>query len=440
MPKKKARRAVRPVRAKKKSPPARNKEAANLRKVLAVNAKINSTLNLDELLGIIMKTAAEVMRTEASSLMLVDEATQELVFRVALGEKGKDLVEKFRLKMGEGIGGYVAKTGEPVVVNDPAGDPRFAKRFDKATGFSTKAILCVPMKNRDKIIGVLQAINPIGRPRFEKDELGLFEVFADQASLSVENARMHSELVRQERAKQELAIAHQIQQNFLPDLSQQGFSADLAARTLPALMVGGDFYDVIRVSDTKTSIVIGDVSGKGVPAALTMVRAISEYRFLVSQHSSPAELLHHLNDRLCQNSSFGIFVTFLCLLLDTDQKKIIYSSAGHHPILMREAKSSEASFLTDAGGIPLGLMPGSVYAQAERSVASGDAMMLYTDGVIEARDRAGKEYGAERLKLFLQAGRSSAAEYSERLLEDYRQFTSGAPQHDDTTVLAIKIR
>ena len=153
----------------KKTPPARRKKTRrvmdqdvpqnhtveSLRKVLALNTILNSTLKLNELLSIIMKTSSEVMSSEVASLLLIDETSNELVFRVALGGKGAELEEKFRLKMGEGIAGSVAASGKPEIVNDPQNDARFAKRFDKSTGFVTRAILCVPMKARGKVIGVL---------------------------------------------------------------------------------------------------------------------------------------------------------------------------------------------------------------------------------------------------------------------------------------------
>lgn len=413
--------------------------AENVRKVLAVNAKINSTLNLDELLGIIMNTAAEVMETEAASLMLVDEASQELVFRVALGEKGKELVEKFRLKMGEGIAGHVAKTGESLIVNDPSKDPRFAKRFDKATGFQTKAILCVPMKNQGRTLGVLQAINPLRRKGFRKGDQELFESFAAQAALSVEKARLHAELVQQEKTRQELAIASEIQQNFLPNLEHLNLPVEIAARNLPALTVGGDFYDVVRLGPSQIGMVIGDVSGKGIPAALNMVRAISEFRFLAPQHLRPSELLTRLNDRLCEHSSFGIFVTFSCLLLDLAERKLYHSSAGHHPLLYREAAGGKTFFVEDQGGIPLGMMAGSRYEEGVREVEPGDVFLLYTDGLIEARNLSGEEYGSKRLKDFLQSACPNAEAYAQNVIQEFRRFTKEAPQHDDTTVLAVRI-
>ena len=432
--------AARQKTSAKRTPARRaSSSAANLLKVLSVTGKINSTLNLDELLGILMNTAAEVMGTDAASLMLIDEAAQELVFRVALGEKGRELTEKFRLKLGEGIAGYVAQSGMPLVVNDPLKDPRFARRFDKATGFSTAAILCVPMKTEGRVIGVLQAINPLNRKGFRKSDLELFEIFADQAALAVEKARMHGELVRQEKARQELAIAHTIQQNFLPDLTRQDLEVEIAAQSLPALTVGGDFYDVVSLGPHQISMVIGDVSGKGVPAALYMVRAISEYRFLAAQDIHPAKLLEALNNRLCQHTSFGMFVTLFCLIVDLSERKIYHSSAGHHPLLFRTAATGETIYLEDKGGIPLGMMPESAYDEGEHSLASGDCFLLYTDGLVEARNRSGEEYGSERLLSFWSRPHTGAVEATEKTLEEFRLFTNGAPQHDDTTLLTVRI-
>ncbi len=417
-----------------------DKTLSNLKKVLAVNAKINSTLDLDELLGILMTTASEVMETKAASLMLIDEATNELVFKVALGEKGAELTEKFRLKVGEGIGGYVAQTGESLIVNDPQNDPRLAKRFDKATGFSTDAMICVPMKSRNKIIGILQAINPIARDIFEEEDLELFEFFATQATLSVENAKLHTTLVKQEKSRQELEIAQQIQQNFLPDLTYQAGKAHIAAVNISALSVGGDFYDVFHIDEHRTGLVIGDVSGKGVPAALFMVKAISEFRFMMSQNKHhPSDLLEALNKKLSQDTTFGMFVTLMYVLLDYKEQKIFYSSAGHHPILFKTPRG-DVRYLKDTGGMPLGLMEDAPRPDAEFfPMTTGSFLTLYTDGVNEARNIKGEEYGLEKLKACISSSSGDADHYAKTLMNSLREFTLGAPQHDDTTVVIIQI-
>lgn len=162
-------------------------------KIISTISRINSTPDLDQLLSLIMTTAAEVVSAGTASLLLIDEATNELVFRVALGEKGAELKERFRLRLGEGIAGTVAQTGRSVIVNNVSEDPRFAKRVDKATHFQTRAILCVPIKYNENLMGVLEAINPLGREDFSPNDLALFEIFANQAAIAIENARLHTD-------------------------------------------------------------------------------------------------------------------------------------------------------------------------------------------------------------------------------------------------------
>jgi sigma-B regulation protein RsbU (phosphoserine phosphatase) len=411
----------------------------NLQKVLSLNSILNSTLELNQLLTVIMKTSAEVMRAEVASLLLIDEATTDLVFRVALGGKGSELEEKFRVKMGEGIAGTVAKTGKPLVVNDVQNDPRFAKRFDASTGFITRAILCVPLKVKDRVIGVLQAINPVRRKGFCLTDLDLFETFAHQAAIAVENAKLHSQIVKQETEKQALKIAHEIQQNFLPDLKDRRYGVDVHAQSVPAFDVGGDFYDVVVLDNDRTGIILGDVSGKGVPAALYMVQAMSEYRFLAAQTKDPADLLSQLNKKLSEKSFFGMFITMVCLMIDKSTGTVQYSSAGHLPVLLRRAANSGTELLKAAQSVPLGLAPEASFFLNTVRLEKGDALFLYTDGVTEARHKSGKEYTVERLAECVKPAAGSAKEYSDRIFQDVRLFTTSAEQHDDITALAVVI-
>lgn len=411
----------------------------NLQKVLSLNSVLNSTLELGQLLTLIMKTAGEVMRAEVASLLLIDEVSHDLVFRVALGGKGSELEEKFRVKMGEGIAGTVAKTGKPLVINDAQNDPRFAKRFDASTGFITKAILCVPLTVKDRIIGVLQAINPLRREGFCQSDLELFETFAHQAAIAIENAKLHAEIVKQETAKQALKIAHEIQQNFLPDLKDRGYGIDLHAASVPAFDVGGDFYDVVALDHDRVGVILGDVSGKGVPAALYMVRAMSEYRFLAAQTKDPADLLAELNKRLSAQSFFGMFITMVCLIIDKNTRMVQYSSAGHLPIFLRTSANSGTELLKGTQSVPLGLVPEASFFLSTVRLEKGDALFLYTDGVTEARDKNGKEYTAERLAGCVKKPAVSAKEYSDRIFEEVRRFSAGAEQHDDITALTVVI-
>lgn len=410
----------------------------NLYRILELNAKINSTLDLEELLGILMNTAAEVMDTHAASLMLLDPTGQELIFKVALGCKANQLKESFRVKVGEGIAGTVAATRKALLVNDTQKDPRFAKRFDASTGFKTEAILCVPMHAKGKIIGILEAINPRNRKEFNQEDLTVFQIFADQAAIAVENARLHTETLQQEKTKQELKIAHEIQQNFLPDLTENKFCFDIAAQNIPARQVGGDFYDVVPIEEGRVSVMIGDVSGKGVPAALYMVRAISEYRFLAPICKTPKELVEKLNKILSKNAPFGMFVTLLCMTIDRKTQSLEYVSAGHHPILLRK-KNGNILELKNTGGLPVGLAEDSLYEQDSHKLEAGDSFLTYTDGIIEARNLKGEEYGLQKLKDSFCRGKLKAAENTPAILEKVIKYSEGMAAHDDATVLLVQV-
>lgn len=158
-----------------------------------VGNKISSTLRLKDLLNLIMLLSKETLEAEASSLMLLDEKSNELVFEVALGEKG-DIIKQFRIPLGDGIAGWVAMTGEPLIVNDVGKDPRFAKKYDMATSFRTKSILCVPLKTKEKIIGVIEVLNKIGIDNFDENDLNLLQAISNQAAIAIENARLYQDL------------------------------------------------------------------------------------------------------------------------------------------------------------------------------------------------------------------------------------------------------
>ncbi|MGB9857973.1 MAG: HD domain-containing phosphohydrolase [Dictyoglomaceae bacterium] len=158
-----------------------------------VGNKINSTLRLKDLLNLIMFLSKETLEAEASSLMLLDEKNRKLVFEVALGEKG-DIIKQFKIPLGEGIAGWVAMTGEPIIVNDVNKDSRFARRYDIATSFKTKSILCVPLKTKEKIIGVIEVLNKIGIDNFDENDLNLLQAIANQAAIAIENARLYQDL------------------------------------------------------------------------------------------------------------------------------------------------------------------------------------------------------------------------------------------------------
>lgn len=410
-----------------------------LRRLLQLNSRINSTLELGALLEIIMKTAADVMDAQTASLLLLNEQEQTLEFCVALGESGQKLKKGFSVKVGEGIAGQTASSGQTLIVNDAENDPRVARRFDASSGFKTRAILSVPVRAQGRLIGVLQAINPAVKPAFDAEDAELFEIFSDQAAIALENARLHTESIEKERMHQELQIARTIQENFLPRFTGAKASYSIAARTASARQVGGDLYEILDLPDRSLGILIGDVSGKGVPAALCMIKIISDFRLLAPHYRDPASMVRELNRLLLSKSAFeGVFVTLLYLILKPDLGKVIFSRAGHEAMILRRHDAAGPEILAGESGIPIGILEKTDFPRNELALGPKDFLLLYTDGVVETRNPESEEYGIKRLLHECADPDTDANLFLDRLYLSIDRFRVNAPQHDDITAVAIR--
>ncbi|MDD5645234.1 MAG: SpoIIE family protein phosphatase [bacterium] len=411
---------------------------SNLKKLIAVGGIINSTLDISELLDRAMKVAENIMNVEASALMLIDENTDELVFKIAHGDAGEK-VKEIRLKKGQGIAGWVAKEEKPLVINDVENDSRHFKGADARSGFKTRAILCVPLIARNRTIGVLQVLNPISRKEFIDEDQELLESFSSMVAIAVENARMHKSLLEKQRVEHELEIGHQIQQNFLPSEFPSSENLILNAKNIPALELGGDFFDFLDFSEGKVGLVIGDVSGKGVPAALFMVRAMSEIRFHAALSKGVGELMGEINNALVDQSMMGMFITLLIGILDCREGIITFANAGHHPFLIRGKDGSVRETFCKTG-LPAGIMPGVKYEESVAELKKGETIIGYTDGITEARSAKGEEFGEERLKNLIKHKKLDAGEIIQYILDDVEGFFRGVPQHDDLTLIAATVK
>lgn len=416
-----------------------NQKVANLSALVEISKIINSTLDLDTLLTMIMEIIKQVLNAESGSLMLLDERGDKLLYRVALGEKGKKLKDRFRLKLGQGIAGWVAAHGEPLLVPDVSADPRFYRTPDEKIGHTTRSILCVPLRGQGKTLGVLEAINSKSPGGFTQDDMALFLAFASQAAVALESARMHSTLLEKQRVEQELQIANRIQRDFLPPAFPKIAGARVYARTLPAWETGGDFYDIVEMGPHRFGAVVGDVSGKGVPAALYMVKALSEFRFRASGADGTDRVLDALNESLLTHSTSGMFVTLVYAIVDAGNRSLSFSSAGHLPMIRKKAGTGGIELLENPSGMPLGIQRGVRYRMHTVPLEKGDLIFLYTDGILEARDRKGREFGLPRLRHIF-AGPAAGPEATVRcVMRRVEAFSRGVHQYDDLTAMAIRI-
>jgi sigma-B regulation protein RsbU (phosphoserine phosphatase) len=414
-----------------------NTKVSDLSCLMRVSSILNSTLNLADLLQNIMEISEQVLNAEASSLMLIDEAANELVFEITRGAKGKEIKEKFRLKMGQGIAGWVAQHGEPLLIPDVAKDPRFYSKPDKSTGFVTRSIGCVPLRVKRKIIGILEIINPVGKKEFDETDMQMLSAFSDSAAVAIENARMVERLIENQRVEQELSIAKQIQENFLPHRFPKVEGAQVFARNVTALEIGGDFYDFVRLGKDRLAVFIGDVSGKGVPAALYMVKIITDFRSIISAEEEPSKVIEDLNDRLCRQSTMGMFATVVFGIYDA-QKSVFTFINGGHPAPVLIDKDNNVRLVEGARNPPVGIQDDIAYAQSQVALQPLDRLLFYTDGVVEARNKAKAEYGMERLFEVLRKTESAPKKVVNAVLRDIIAFSKNVSQHDDITLVSLK--
>jgi sigma-B regulation protein RsbU (phosphoserine phosphatase) len=376
-----------------------------------------------------METTKDVMDCEASSLMLYEEATHDLSWHITLGDKADKLKEMGRMKLGQGIAGWVAEKRESTLVADTYNDTRFFKGADSKTGFRTRSIVCVPLLLGEKLVGVLQALNPRHKPCFEDQDLEVFEAYGAMAATAIEKVRWQESMIQQQKADQELEIAQEIQSRFL---SQQFNRAEadfqLSVYSHSAFQVGGDFYDVQERADGSYAVVLGDVTGKGVPAALLMAQVLSEFRNIASRESDPSQMLARMNECLSLRSARGMFATTWCARVSIHEGslEIRQASAGHLPPIYRSKDGAHAIDLK--GGVPLGLVTGESFPSSDLTLEKGEILCVYTDGITEARNHAGEEFGIQKLQDLLASQVPDASICKEAILRSLQQYCPGIPQ------------
>jgi phosphoserine phosphatase RsbU/P len=407
-----------------------------LSSLIEVNGIISSSLNLDQILENVMTISKQVMNADASSLMLIDEKTNELVYQVALGKVGEKLKQEFRLKLGQGIAGMVAEEGKPLLLEDAYTHPKFFRGHDEATGYRTKSMITVPLKVGQRITGVAQVINRLDDNAFDQDDLDLFIALCSLAAISIENAKMHKSLMEKQRLVKDMEFARTVQESFLPQKTPESSRYRFSAHYTPAQEVGGDFYDFIHLDQNRIGIVIGDVSGKGVPAALYMAKLGSDLRTLAFIENGPAEALEKLNSMLVERSRRGMFATLLYIELDSQNGKLIISNAGHLPPIIKRYDGSIRK-MPAAGGSPLGILGNMKFGQDSEVLEDGDTVIMYTDGIIEAMNDRDELYGFDQLERLVLKGPRTPEELKAAIIGDVNKFTGLSVQHDDMTLVCF---
>lgn len=299
------------------------------------------------------------------------------------------------------------------------------------------ATLALPLRAQDEVLGVMLVDYQGHAHPFSQQRLALLAGIGNQAAMAIENIRLYHESLENERMAQELRVARQIQATFLPESCPTIAGWSIAVTSQPARQVGGDFYDFIPLGYHRLGLVIADVSDKGVPAALFMALSRSVMRAVAGEGRSPAATLRRVNDLLLADTSSGMFVTLFYGVLDTENGRLLYSSAGHNPPYWHQRRSGQLVRLT-CRGIALGVVEQPEFEEGEAILEPGDSLLLYTDGVTESFDLDEREFGEAGLEQVLRASAAlPAGALVEAINQAVRSFSHGVRQHDDYTLLAI---
>ena len=406
-------------------------ELERLRTLVEASKLINSSIEPDTLFAAILTVARKELHVERGTLYFVDDQKREIWTKIA-GE----LANEIRLPIGKGLAGTVAATGEAVILHDAYQDSRFDRSLDQRTGYRTRSMLCVPIKNRgERVVGVLQLLNKTNGS-FGSRDLEFLNGISDHMAIAMENATLHMELLEKQRMEQELALGREIQSRLLPSAPVDVRGVELAALSLPCYEVGGDYFDFLELPDGDLGLAIGDVSGKGVSAALIMSSVQAALRVAAPIEDDLARLVARLNALIFRSARGRKYATFFFGRYSPSTGMLRYVNAGHNPPYIVSAER-----LTEIGstGRPIGLLPESSYTEGTIELPHGSTLFLYTDGLNEAADPDEAEFGNEELRaLFLAQGNAPTNEIPSRVLDAVTAFERGAKATDDKTIVVMR--
>jgi sigma-B regulation protein RsbU (phosphoserine phosphatase) len=411
-----------------------------LRLLLDITKKISRSLDLREVLNLVMDTLDSLIPYDAAGIYILQCVRSEndklenqaCVFHTEAvrGYDIDDLME-LRLKMGEGIIGHVALKGEPVISPDVRRDPRYVNAREE-----TRSEMVAPIISNDEVIGVFD-LESDSLNAYTHDDLQVLLLLASQVAIIIEKVMLHEQMIEKKRLEAQLEVARHVQLELLPATDPQLEGFDICAYNYSTEEVSGDYYDWVSIYEDQIGLVIADVSGKGVPAALLMSFLRASLRAAIHIGYAPHISMAKVNYLLWESIERNQFVTAFYGVLDASNRTLAYTNAGHNPPLLLEADGS-VRFI-ERGGLPLGMFRNTRYYEYYLAIEPGQILVLYTDGVTEAANASGEEYGRERLAEAVRAGQNlSARDLITAIQQDVVTWTGGRGANDDMTFFIIK--
>jgi serine phosphatase RsbU (regulator of sigma subunit) len=417
------------------------KPEAKFRALRLISQELGGTLVLNEVLDRIFNSLFEIFpRAERGFVLLKDPASDVLlpeIIRSRTGPAGE-------LKISKTVLNRVLNAGQAILCKD------LAQEFPDSVSISEtkiRSLMCVPLFDSErKTVGIMQIDTRDGRGRFEQDDLDLMAAVAGQISVAVQNAQLHKALIKQREMENELQFARQVMQSLLPERPASVPGYDFWAYYEPARHVGGDYYGIIPISPdapadgctaSRWAIAVGDVVGKGMPAALLTAKLSAEVRMLLRGNPAPRRVVEQLNHQFQDGGVLDLYITFLLVVLDIDQHRLCVVNAGHPCPLIRRRDGRLEEFGRSVSGLPLAIMPDYPYEMAETTLEPGETVILYTDGVTDAMNAAGERLGDAAFRRAIVSSGPAAEAAGDAVVKAVQRHVADRPQFDDITLVCL---
>jgi phosphoserine phosphatase RsbU/P len=412
----------------------RIQDLAELHTIVEATKRLNSTLDLGELINIILQLAVRVASADRGTVFLLDSKRNEIWSLVGLGLDQHEI----RLPITRGIAGWVAGHGETVKLEDAHEDPRFEPEVDRRSGYHTRNLVCVPIRNEGgEIVGVLELLNKKGGSFTAADERALSHLSVHVA-VALEKARLHREALLKQRMENDLELARSVQQGLMPEHVPQAHGFEFGVLHIPSQMVGGDYYDFITLDPQTMLTVVADVEGKGVASALVAANLQATLRALSAHVHALQNIIGSANRILLADTRAKKFSSMFMGLLDQRNRALHYINAGHVPPAVIRA-DGETLHLTE-GGTLVGLFPNVSYARGYLQLRTGDVVVSCSDGITEATDVHGRQFGLPRLVDVARAERDKPAQnIADAIMAEVDRFSSGGTIDDDRMLVVLKV-
>ncbi len=406
-----------------------------LRAMIEIAQNLGKAISPNEVLDSLLNSLFKIFIQADRGFVVLRTLPDGVLVPKAVKHRRPDMEDQIRIS--RTIVNQVMTSQQAILSADAANDSRF-DTSQSIADLRIRSVMCAPLINSEgQSLGVIQVDTSDQRHRFRQEDLDVLGSIASQAAIALDNAELHETALRQRAIERDLELAHKVQRGLLPAAPPRIGGYSFFDFYEPANQVGGDYYDYIELPGSRLAVVLGDVSGKGVAAALLMAKLSGEVRYCLASEPKPAEAINRINASFSRSGWQDRFVTFVLAVLNAERNEITLVNAGHMPPLLRHGGGKVEAIGSDEGGPPLGVDADYQYQQYSRPVAPGDFLTLFTDGISEAMNATGELYGLSRLQDRLASQGVPVAELGRLILDDVKRFVGGRPQSDDMCLVCF---